>query len=81
MIKSFAPLAVLALLGASVLALPMFAPEVKATETPAGEKADRLASVIRDCSDQVWPNFSASCLRGSGAGIGVHRARLVTAAR
>jgi len=81
MIKSLAPLAVFALLGASVLALPLFAPGVKATETPAVVKADRLAFAIRDCSDQVWPNFAQSCLRGSGSGIGVDRARLVTAAR
>jgi len=81
MIKSLAPLAVFALLGASVLALPLFAPDLKAIATPAGEKADRLAFVIRDCSDQVWPNFAESCLRGGGSGIGVDRARLVTAAR
>jgi len=81
MIKSLAPLAVFALLGASVLALPLFAPGVKATETPAVVKADRLAFAIRDCSDQVWPNFAQSCLRGSGSGIGIDRAHLVTAAR
>ena len=81
MIKSLAPLAVFALLGASVLAVPLFAPGVKATETPAVVKADRLAFAIRDCSDQVWPNFAQSCLRGSGSGIGIDRARLVTAAR
>jgi hypothetical protein len=80
MIKSLAPLAVFALLGASVLALPLFAPGA-ATETLAGEKADRLAFVIPDCSDQVWPNFAASCLRAFGSADGVHRARLVTAAR
>jgi hypothetical protein len=83
MIKSLAPLAIFALLGASVMALPMFAPEVKAEETLAFDKADRLAvhPVIRDCSSQVWPDFDTSCLRESGSGNRVREARLVTARR
>lgn len=83
MIKSLAPLAIFALLGTSVIALPMFAPEVKANEALAQGKADRLAvhPVIRDCSDQVWPNFDRSCLREADSGIRVREARLVTARR
>jgi hypothetical protein len=58
-------------------------PEVKANEALAQGKADRLAihPVIRDCSDQVWPNFDRSCLREAGSGIGVREARLMTARR
>jgi hypothetical protein len=83
MIKSLVSLAIFALLGTSVIALPMFAPEVKANEALAQGNADRLAihPVIRDCSDQVWPNFDRSCLREAGSGIRVREARLVTALR
>jgi hypothetical protein len=83
MIKSLAPLAIFALLGASVIALPMFAPEVKAKETFALSKANPLAihPVVRDCSSQVWPNFDTSCLREGGSGNRVREARLVTARR
>jgi hypothetical protein len=83
MIKSLAALAIFALLGASVIALPGFAPQVKADEPVALAKADRLAirPVVRNCSSQVWPNFEASCLRDGGSGIPVHQARLVTARR
>lgn len=46
-------------------------------------KADRLdiSPVRRDCSQQAWPNFEASCLRAAGAGTIVRQARLVTADR
>ena len=90
MIKSLAPLAIVALLGASVIALPMFVPEVKANEAEvkaneavAPGKAGRPAiqPVGRDCSDQVWPNFDTSCLRAAGSPIKVQEARLVTARR
>jgi len=83
MIKSFAPLAIFALLGVSVIALPMFAPDVKANETVAPGKASRPAihPVGRNCSDQVWPDFDTSCLRAGGSGIGIQEARLVTARR
>ena len=65
MIKSLTALAIFALLGASVVALPGFAPQVKASEAVALAKADRLdiRPAARNCSQQVWPNFDASCLR------------------
>jgi hypothetical protein len=83
MIKSLAPLAVVALLGACVIALPIFTPEVKADEALALAKGDRLAThaVVRNCSDQVWPDFNTSCLRQGGSGHTVREARLVTARR
>ena len=83
MIKSLAPLAIVALLGTSVIAPPMFAPDVKANEGLAQGKADRLAvhPVVRDCSNQVWPNFDRSCLHEVGSGAGIREARLVTARR
>ena len=81
MIKSFIALAIFALLGASVVALPGFAPEVKASEAVALPQAERLdiQPVARNCSQQVWPDFDASCLRNGGAMV--PEARLVTARR
>jgi hypothetical protein len=83
MIKSLTALAIFAVLGASVIALPGFAPRVEARETVALPKADRLAirPVIRDCAQQVWPNFGKSCLRSSESGDLLREVRLVTARR
>jgi hypothetical protein len=83
MIKSLFALAIFALLGASVIALPGFAPKVEAREATALAKADRLEirSAVRNCSQQVWPNFDRSCLRQAESGVLVHEARLVTARR
>ena len=81
MIKSLTALAIFAILGASVIALPGIAPQVEARETAALAKGDRLElrSAARNCSQQVWPNFDASCLR-KGETM-VREARLVTARR
>jgi hypothetical protein len=83
MVKSLAALAILALLGASVIALPGFAPRVEAREAAALAKGDRvdIRPVVRNCSQQVWPNFDGSCLRHSEPGVLVREARLVTARR
>jgi hypothetical protein len=81
MIKSLAALAIFAILGASVIALPGFAPRVEASETAALAKADRLEvrTIAQNCSQQVWPNFDASCLRKGE--VMVREARLITARR
>jgi hypothetical protein len=83
MIKSISALALLALLGASVIALPALAPQANASETVALAKGDRLPvhTVARNCPSQVWPNFDASCLRDGQSGALVQQARLVTARR
>ena len=83
MMKSLVAFAMFALLGVSVMVLPGFAPQVKARETVALAKADRLASlpVARNCLGQVWPDFEASCLRRAESDVRVHEARLVTARR
>jgi hypothetical protein len=83
MIKSLAALAIFALLGALVIALPGFAPRVEARETAALAKADRLEirSAAGNCAQQVWPNFDASCLRHAESSVLVREARLVTARR
>jgi hypothetical protein len=81
MVRSFAALLIFSLLGASVIALPGFAPQVEAREHAALAKADRLdirtASV--KCSDGIWPDLPAACLQSAGAKV--VEARLVTARR
>jgi hypothetical protein len=79
MIKSLTALAIFGLLGAAAVVLPGFAPRVEARETVALAKADRLD--VRNCSQQLWPNFDTSCLRSSESGLPVLDVRLVTARR
>jgi hypothetical protein len=83
MMKSFAAFGIFALLGASVIALPGFAPKVEASEVAALAKGDQLAirSAAGDCLSQVWPDFTASCLQNTGSGQRIVEARLVTARR
>src|SRR3954465_14041820 len=82
MVKSFATLVLVALLGAAVIALPGFAPTVQANEAAVLAKSDRLAvhASPSSCLTQVWPDFTASCLRNQVAGT-VIEARLVTGRR
>jgi hypothetical protein len=63
--------------------LPGFAPQVEASVPQALAKGDRLdiRTVGKDCSQQAWPNFEASCLRAAGSKLVVKEARLVTADR
>ena len=63
--------------------LPGFAPQVEASVPQALAKGDRLdiRTVGKDCSQQAWPNFEASCLRAAGSKSMVREARLVTADR
>jgi hypothetical protein len=79
MIKSLTALAIFAILGGSVIALPGF--QVKASETVALAKADRLElrPIEQNCSQQIWPNYYTSCLRNGDAMV--REARLVTARR
>jgi hypothetical protein len=83
MIKSLAAFAIVAVLGASVIALPSFAPKVEASEAVAFAKADRLAvrSDPQNCFKQGWPDFAAACLRNNGSETRIAEARLVTARR
>jgi hypothetical protein len=63
--------------------LPGFAPTVEASVPQALAKADRLdiRVVGKDCSQQAWPNFEASCLRAAGSKMLIREARLVSADR
>jgi len=82
MMKTLSAIAIAACLAAALAMLPGFAPEVEASVPRPLAKADRLD--IRDCSQQTWPNFDASCLRTAGikgSNGTVREARLVTADR
>jgi hypothetical protein len=85
MIKTLSAIAIAAFVAASLTVLPGFAPKVEASVPQALAKADRLDvhPVGRDCSQQAWPNFEASCLRvaGSKKTTVIREARLVTADR
>ena len=79
MIKALSAVAIAAFVAAALTVLPGFAPEVAASVPAPLAKSDRLdvRSIGRDCSQQAWPNFEASCLRQRGA-INVLPARVVS---
>jgi len=83
MIKAFSAVAAAAFIAAALTVLPGFAPQVEASVPQALKKGDRLdiRTVGKDCSQQAWPNFEASCLRTAGSKSMVKEARLVTADR
>ena len=83
MIKAVSAVAVAACVAAALSILPGFAPQVEASVPQVLAKGDRLDIHLasRDCSEQAWPNFEASCLRVAGSGIMIRQARLVTADR
>ena len=83
MIKSSMALAIFGLLGVAVVALPDFGPQVGARETITSAKEDRSSTrpTARNCLQQVWPDFDASCLRSGESWVTVFETRLVTARR
>ena len=83
MIKAISAVAVAAFIAAALTILPGFAPQVEASVPQALAKGDRLDihPIGRNCSEQAWPNFEASCLRSVSSKVAVHQARLVTADR
>ena len=83
MIKTLSAIAIAAFVAATLTLLPGFAPSVEASVPQPLAKADRLdiKTIGRDCSQQAWPNFEASCLRRAGTKADVRVARLVTADR
>ena len=83
MIKALSAIVFAALIATALTILPGFAPIVEASVPQALAKGDRLdiRAVGKDCSQQAWPNFEASCLRTAGSKSLVKEARLVTADR
>jgi hypothetical protein len=62
MAKSAAVLAIFALVGTGILAMPYIS-QVEAGQPAALAKGDRL-DIRADCSEQSWPNITPSCLKG-----------------
>ena len=83
MIKAFSAIAAAGFIAAALTVLPGFAPQVEASVPQPLAKGDRLdiRTVGKDCSQQAWPNFEASCLRTAGSKSTVKEVRLVTANR
>jgi hypothetical protein len=83
MIKALSAIALAACVAAALTVLPGFAPTVEASVPQPLAKGDRLDIKVigKDCSQQAWPNFEASCLRRAGTKADVREARLVTADR
>lgn len=79
MIKALSAIAAAGLVAAALTVLPGFAPQVEASVPRPLAKADRLdfRPIGRDCSQQAWPNFEASCLRGAGTKGTIREARMV----
>jgi len=83
MVTPLAAIAIFALSTAVLIASPGLAQRLEASEIPALAKADKLdvRKAVPNCAAQVWPDFSASCLRNAGSAAKVLEARLVTARR
>ena len=83
MIKALSAIAFAAIIATALTILPGFAPTVEASVPQVLAKGDRLdiRTVGKDCSQQAWPNFEASCLRAAGSKALIREARLVTADR
>jgi hypothetical protein len=83
MLKAISAIAVAVFVAAALAVLPGFAPQVEASVPQALAKGDRLdiRPLGRDCSQQAWPNFEASCLRVAGSKTVIRAARLVSADR
>ena len=83
MLKALSAIAIATTVAAALTLLPGFAPSVEASVPQPLAKGDRLdiRTIGRDCSQQAWPNFEASCMRRAGTKSDVREARLVTANR
>ena len=83
MIKTISAVAIAAFVAAALTVLPGFAPTVEASVPQPLAKSDRLdiRTIGKDCSQQAWPNFEASCLRRAGTKANIREVRLVTADR
>ena len=79
MIKALSAIAIAAFIAAALTVLPGFAPQVEASVPVAMTKGDRLdiRPIGKDCSQQAWPNFEASCLRVAGSKAMPREARLI----
>ena len=92
--KVLSGLAAMALGAAVVLAVPGFSPVADAGTPPPVVKGDRLDVIIvrapetpvqapaaMDCTEQAWPYYHASCLRGGTLVSSKKPMRIVTTDR
>ena len=79
MIKALSAIAIAAFIAAALTVLPGFAPQVEASVPVVLTKGDRLdiRPIGKDCSQQAWPRFEASCLRVAGTKAMPREARLI----
>ena len=79
MIKALSAIAIAAFIAAALTVLPGFAPQVEASVPVVLTKGDRLdiRPIGKDCSQQAWPKFEASCLRVAGTKAMPREARLI----
>jgi hypothetical protein len=82
MTKALSAIAIAAFIAAALTVLPGFAPQVEASvySSIVLKKADRLdyRPIGKDCSQQAWPNFEASCLRNAGTKTAPEKVRMVS---
>ena len=66
MINVFSALTICAFVAIALFVLPGFAPSLE--PKLALKRVDQLVSRVarKDCSAQMWPNFSVACLHGKG---------------
>jgi hypothetical protein len=69
MVKALSALAISAFMAVALFVLPGVAPRVDAGGPVSLQEGGRLHVRIidKDCTNQTWPNFSASCLYGESA--------------
>lgn len=82
MIKTLYAIATAAIVAACFVAFPSLSFQVEAQSLALGAKADRadIRPLGRDCSQNAWPYFEASCLRDARNPLSTPReARLVSA--
>jgi hypothetical protein len=81
MLKAVYAVCVAAIVAGAFIATLSLSQQVEARGSVPGVKADRAdtRALARDCSQNAWPYFEASCLRDTRHPLGqAHAARLVS---
>jgi hypothetical protein len=84
MLKTIYAVCAAVIVAAAFVATLSVSQQVEARGSVPGVKADRADTrpLARDCSQNAWPYFEASCLRDTRHPLGqAHAARLVSADR
>jgi hypothetical protein len=84
MLKTVYAIAVAAIVAACFVTFPSLSAQVEANAPVPGAKADRADTrpLGTTCSQNAWPYFEASCLRGTRSLLGQpHDVRMIAADR